>query len=317
MTPRERAIAALTCKIPDQIPTFELEFQLTQEYVGKDYLNQHQLEGLTQSEIDKKLHENAEFMLELFEKLEYSIIPIHYLNFENQLETARIIRKLTGNKYMLTRHGDGTYGVPDGNRMYDFAYRIADDPAGLKADAERMANNAIESNKRAVDAGFDSFILCADYCYNTGPFLSPVQFREYITPYLHKIIKSIRENGAYAIKHTDGDIMPILDQLAECEPHALHSLDPMARVDIKEVKRLVGDKICLAGNVNCALMQTGTDEEVIESAEYAITHGKPNGGYIFTTSNCPFRGLPLERYLLVLDVWKKHRDYHANTSHMA
>jgi uroporphyrinogen decarboxylase len=103
--------------------------------------------------------------------------------------------------------------------------------------------------------------------------------------------------------------MPILDQLAECEPHAIHSIDPMARVDIKEVKRLIGDKICLCGNVNCALMQTGTDEEVIESAEYALTHGKPNGGYIYCTSNVPFRGLPLERYLLVLDVWKKHRDY--------
>ena len=309
MTPKQRAAAALTCKIPDQIPTFELEFQLTREYTGKDYLRQHELDGLSKSEIDKKLHKNAEFMLELFEKLEYSIIPVHHLSFENQCETARIIRKLTGDKYMLTKHGDGTFSIPDGNHMYDFAYRIADDSDGVKAEAERMANSAIEYNKRAVDAGFDSFILCSDYCYNSGPFLSPPMFREYITPYLAKIIKSIRESGAYAIKHTDGDIMPILDQLAECEPHAIHSLDPMARVDIKEVKRLIGDKICLCGNVNCALMQTGADEEVIASAEYAIEHGKPNGGYIFATSNVPFNGLPLERYLLILDVWKKHRDY--------
>jgi len=309
MTPKERAVAALTCKIPDQIPTFELEFQLTREYIGKDYLRQHELDGLSKPEIDKKLHENAEFLLELFGKLEYSIIPIHHLSFENQLETARIIRKISGDKYMLTKHGDGTFSIPDGNHMYDFAYRIADDPDGLKRDAENWANGAIESNKKAVDAGFDSFILCSDYCYNSGPFLSPDMFRIYVTPYLKKIIKGIRDAGAYAIKHTDGDIMPILDQLAECEPHGIHSLDPMARVDIKEVKRQIGERICLCGNVNCALMQTGTDEEVIESAEYAIKHGKPGGGYIFTTSNVPFHGLPLSRYLLVLDVWKKHRDY--------
>lgn len=309
MTPKQRAVAALTCQIPDQIPTFELEFQLTREYMGKDYLRQHELDGLSSTEIDRKLHENAEFMLELFEKLEYSIIPIHHLNFENQLETARIIRKMTGDKYMLTRHGDGTFSIPDGNHMYDFAYRIADDPEGVHEEAARHANWAIEANKKAVDAGFDSFILCSDYCYNSGPFLSPPMFREFITPYLKKIIKGIRESGAYAIKHTDGDIMPILDQLAECEPHGIHSLDPMARVDIKEVKRLIGDKICLCGNVNCALMQTGTEEEVIASAEYAIEHGKPNGGYIYCTSNVPFHGLPLERYLLVLDVWKKHRNY--------
>jgi uroporphyrinogen decarboxylase len=309
MTPKERAVAALNCKIPDQIPTFELEFQLTREYIGGDYLRQHELDGLSKAETDKKLHENAEFMLELFEKLEYSIIPIHHLNFENQLETARIIRKISGEKYMLTKHGDGTFGIPDGKNMYEFAYRIADDPEGVKEQAENMANGTIEANKRAVDAGFDSFILCSDYCYNSGPFLSPPMFREYITPYLKKIIKAIRDSGAYAIKHTDGDIMPILDQLAECEPHGIHSLDPMARVDIKEVKRQIGDRICLCGNVNCALMQTGTDEEVKESAEYAIKHGKPGGGYIFATSNVRFHGLPLERYLMVLDVWKQYRDY--------
>ena len=83
----------------------------------------------------------------------------------------------------------------------------------------------------------------------------------------------------------------------------------MAKVDIKDVKKLVGGKVCLCGNVNCALMQTGTEEEVIESAEYCLTHGKPGGGYIFCTSNIPFKGLPPDRYKLILDVWKRMRAY--------
>ena len=65
----------------------------------------------------------------------------------------------------------------------------------------------------------------------------------------------------------------------------------------------------MCGNVNCALMQTGTDEEVRESALYAIRSGKPGGGYIFSTSNVPFRGLDLNRYLMILDIWKEHRYY--------
>ena len=36
---------------------------------------------------------------------------------------------------------------------------------------------------------------------------------------------------------------------------------------------------------------------------------KPGGGYIFSTSNVPFRGMPLSRYLMVLDVWKANRYY--------
>ena len=68
--------------------------------------------------------------------------------------------------------------------------------------------------------------------------------------------------GFYAIKHTDGNIMPILDQLVEANPHALHSLDPQGGVDIAEVKRLYGERVCLIGNVNCGKLDTGTDEEV-------------------------------------------------------
>ncbi|MHC1694326.1 MAG: uroporphyrinogen decarboxylase family protein [Eubacteriales bacterium] len=309
MTHKERAIAALTCKIPDMVPTFELEFQLAPEFFGHDFLFQHQLDGLSAKEKDIKLHENAEFMLKVYSELEYSIIPLHYLGFEEMLETARIIRKMSGDEFMITTHGDGTFSIPDGNHMYDFVYRIADDPEGVHEDARNMMKWAIESNKRKIDAGIDNLILCSDYCYNNGPFLSPNMFREYVTEYLHEIVRTAKADGAYVIKHTDGNIMPILDQLAECEPHAIHSIDPMAKVDIAEVKRLIGDKICLCGNVNCALMQTGTEEEVVESAMYALNNAKPGGGYIYCTSNVPFRGLPADRYRLVLDVWKKHRAY--------
>ena len=89
--------------------------------------------------------------------------------------------------------------------------------------------------------------------------------------------------------------MPILDSLVECNPHALHSLDPQGGVDIAKVKRLVGNKVCLIGNVNCGLLDTGTDDEVIEPARYALKHGMPGGGYIFSTSNCIYTGMKLER----------------------
>lgn len=309
MTPRQRAAYALECKIPDQVPTFELEFQLIKDFCGKDYIREKDLVKLTSAEKERKLRKYAFFLIDLFSILEYSIIPVHYLSDKNLISLVRYLKDYSGNKFMFTTHGDGTFSLPDGNGMYEFAYRIADDFDGLKTQAEKMADDAIERNKKLIDGGFDSLILCADYCYNSGPFISPDMFSELIAPYLKRIIDSIRSEGAYAIKHTDGNIMPILDQLAQCGPHALHSIDPMANVDIREVKKLIGHKVALCGNVNCALMQTGTDEEVVQSAEYAMKYGKPGGGYIFCTSNVPFEGLPLERYLLAMEVWKKNRVY--------
>ncbi len=103
--------------------------------------------------------------------------------------------------------------------------------------------------------------------------------------------------------------MPILDQLIQANPDALHSLDPQAGVDIREVKKIAGGKVCLIGNVNCGLLQTGTEQEVIESARYALKWGMPGSGYIFSTSNCIYTGMRLERYKLMLDVWKNEGNY--------
>ena len=89
----------------------------------------------------------------------------------------------------------------------------------------------------------------------------------------------------------------------------MHSLDPQADVDIAEVKRLCGDKVCLIGNVNCGALQTGTEKEVIESVHYALRNGMPGGGYIFSTSNCIYTGLKLSRYELMLDVSRKEGNY--------
>jgi len=321
MTPKERAIAALTLQIPDQVPTFELEFQLAMEMFGKDLapsdLWQQNIGKLSAAQRDKRLNQLAEDIVYVYEALDYAIIPgpygIGHLDTEFMSADLKFMIKkiieLTKGRRMIGYHADGTFAIPDGNDMYAFAYRIADDPDSVHEEAKRMADDAIRRNKILMDAGVEVGLLCSDYCYNSGPFISPAMFEAFIQPYLAKIIEAGRRDGMYMIKHCDGNIMPILDMMVDCNPHALHSIDPMAGVDIKEVKRLVGHKVALAGNVHCAAMQSGTDEEVIASAEYCLTHGKPDGGYIFCTSNVAFKGMPPERYTMILDVWKKWRNY--------
>jgi len=66
---------------------------------------------------------------------------------------------------------------------------------------------------------------------------------------------------------------------------------------------------CLIGNVDCGLMDTGTDEDVIASCRYALKHGMPDGGYIFSTSNCVYAGMDIKRYELMLNVWRREGIY--------
>ena len=309
MTPKERMMTALNRGIPDRVPTFELEFQLTEELMGKRHLHEEELQGLPEHEVQQKLKNNAAFLIELYETLEHDAICLHYLSTEHIGQTVEYIHELSGDKFMILAHGDGTLAIPDGDGLYELSYALFETPDEMHKKCREMADAAIARNNYLMDRGMDGFILCSDYCFNQGPFMSPAMFSEFVTPYLKDIIAAIRARGGYAIKHTDGNIMPIIDQLVSCAPHALHSLDPMAGVDIRQVKEQYGDRVALCGNVHCAAMQTGTEQDVIDSAEYCLKYGKPGGGYVYCTSNIPFKGLPLERYQLVLDVWKKYRDY--------
>jgi len=298
MRPREQAITALELRKPSGlVPTLELEFQLVPELMGRDYLDES-AKDITDAERERRLWHNAELQVAVWERLGYCGLMASPARIEK-------IRKLVGDKYLYICHGDATYGIPSGKDMTDFVVALVEREDEMLRNADRMVDSALESGKKAMDMGVDCFALCADYCFNHGPFLSPRMFRRFVTPFLTRLTQGYREMGAYVIKHTDGNIMPILDQLVESGPHGLHSLDPMAGVDIAEVKRLYGKKLCLIGNVNCALLQTGTPEQIRESCAYALKHGMPGGGYIYSTSNVAFRGLPLERYMLVLETREK------------
>lgn len=312
MTPRERFIAALKRQpLFGRVPHFELVFYLTMEAFGKVHpSHRHYGQWIQMEEKERQLHreEMADIFIATAERYEHSAIFLHP-NPGTEEEVFRLIdlvREKTGDRYFLMLHGDATYSIPSGERMGEFAYQMVDEPEKLKQRADEMVDRALERGGHLRNhGGLGGFALCADYCFNNGPFLSPDQFSEFVTPYLARLTRGYRDLGFYVIKHTDGNIMPIIDQLIETNPHALHSLDPQGGVDIAEVKRLYGHRVCLIGNVNCGLLDSGTTEQVIEAARYALRHGMPGGGYVFSTSNCIYTGMKLERYELILDVWRR------------
>ena len=317
MTPKERFKIALECKPPPKgrVPHFELVFFLTMEAFGKvhpSHRSYHQWDQMSETERQLQREDMADIYVKTAQRYEHSAIFLHPNpgSFEEVTRLIDIVKEKTNDKYMIMIHGGATYGIPSGSEMANFSYWLVDKPDEAKKNADTMVNNALDTAaKYKKHGGLDCFAMCTDYCLNTGPFLSPSQFSEFVTPYLARLIGGYRRQGFYTIKHTDGNIMPILDQLVQARPDALHSLDPQAGVDIAEVKRLYGRQLCLIGNVNCGLLQTGTDEEAAESARYALRHGMPGGGYIFSTSNCVYTGMPLERYELIIRIWREEGVY--------
>lgn len=140
--------------------------------------------------------------------------------------------------------------------------------------------------RRAIRSGAEVIILGDDYASNIGPMMSPATFAHFIQPRLKKMVDMIHEEGAFCVKHTDGNIYAIMDMIVAAEPDALNPIEPLAGMDLKKVKQLVGDRVCLMGNIDCGrLLPHGTAEEVRQAVRQAIADAGHGGGYIVSSSN--------------------------------
>jgi uroporphyrinogen decarboxylase len=315
MTEKQIFINALERKKPvGKVPTFELVFFLTMQKYGKVHPSHRNYNQWGQmSALERSLHvkDIARLYVDTAGDYGHSAILVHFNpgGTENIIATLEAVREISGDKYFLMMHGDCTLSIPDGDSMTEFAAMMYEEPETLKARQQKM----IEGHQALVDelakrkGLLDGFALCSDYAFNVNPFFSPDIFADIVAPYLEKNIKMYREAGFCTIKHTDGNINPILDQIVECRPDALHSVDPQGHMNLKDVREKYGKKIATIGNVNCGLLQTGGEEECIGDINRCIDEGMADGGagFIFSTSNCVYTGLSLERYELMMDIYKK------------
>ena len=317
MTHKEKFIKALNREpITGRVPHFEMVFFLTMEAIGKVHpihRNYFQWNQMSKKEQEAQLDDMADLYIQIAEKYDHSAIFVHPNpgDFDNTVRLLEKIREKSGDEYFTMMHGDPTFAIPDGDNMEAFSCRLFEEEEAVKAEAQQNVDNF----KRWAEAMqkheglLDGFILCSDYCFNVNPFYSPAMFSEFVAPYLSEIIQAYRDMGFYTIKHTDGNIMPIIDQMVDCHPHALHSLDPQGGVSLSEVKKKYGDRVALIGNVNCGLLQTGTDEECAADIRRSLREGMDGYGYIFATSNCAYTGMPLERYEMMNRIWREEGNY--------
>lgn len=318
MTHRERFIRTLECeKIGGRVPHFELVFYLTMEAFGKvhpEHRNYGQWNQMSFAERKLHMNEMADIYIETAKRYDHSAIFIHPnpWDVENTQWLLETIREKSGDEYFIMMHGDPTWSIPSGDNMMDFAVKMLEEPEELNELSKRNLEASVAQAAKLDQRGHlvDCFALCSDYCFNVNPFFTQDQFEEFIVPYLKGAIDEYRKLGFYSIKHTDGNIMPILKQMADCKPDAIHSLDPQGGVNLREVRKIVGDEIALIGNVNCGLLQTGTDEECDADVLRSLREGMADGkGYIFSTSNCAYTGLPLERYERMWNLWRQYGVY--------
>jgi len=149
-----------------------------------------------------------------------------------------------------------------------------------------------------------------DYATANGLIFSPELFRSFLGPKFRELIDGFKRMGYYYIKHTDGNIMSIIDYIVDSGIDCLDPIDPLAGMDIGGIKKRYGTKICIKGNIdNTSTLTSGTLQQVEEEVKTRIQQAGPGGGYILSSSNTIHSGVKPENFIHMVKSANKYGKY--------
>ncbi|MBT4096515.1 MAG: hypothetical protein HOM68_05130 [Gemmatimonadetes bacterium] len=177
--------------------------------------------------------------------------------------------------------------------------------------AQIVMDYKIRMMTKAIELGADVVVSGDDYAATHGPAMSPNHFREFVLPYLKQSVDAAHACGVPFIKHTDGNIWPILDMMVdEAGIDAIDPLEPLAGMDIGEAKARYGDRIAVIGNIDCTeLLPHATEAEVEVAVQETIAKAAPGGGFILASSNSIHPAVKPDNYRAMVDAGRRWGEY--------
>ena len=338
MTSEERVLCVLQRQVPDRVPHFEwLVDRRVREVLCPDITDFNEFavqmgqDAVIADPIFKKERVGTNRWLSEWGYVSQDTNEEHSIEVESPIKTLadfehftppdphaswrfaaveEAVQKYKAHKAVIV-HLNDVFSLPRYLMgMQNLLMAIVIEPELVKALVEMSVKINLELAKEVAARGAKIVYTGDDYAYNNGPLMSPRHFREFFYPGLCKVMQGYKELGLYVIKHTDGNLWKILDMIIDSGIDCLDPIDPVAGMDLGEVKAKYGHRVALKGNVDCAqLMTFGTPDEVIEATRDALRKGMPGGGFILSSSNSIHSAVKPENYVAMLQALREYGCY--------
>ena len=137
-------------------------------------------------------------------------------------------------------------------------------------------------------------------------FLSNKQFEKFYWPHAKKLLLTLIERGMTPCMFFEGNFDLKLEYLLELPRASM--LVRLDRTDIFRAKEILGDHLCLEGNVPASLLQMGSVQEVKDYCKKLIDVVGAGGGYILSPRSSTNQSKP-ENLKAMIDFTKEYGRY--------
>jgi uroporphyrinogen decarboxylase len=333
MNGRERVLAVLRHELPDRVPTFEWEVHLVEEMTGDgtysdfirqyghdavvakpDYILTPDSEGTALDEWGVSRTQNYLALdkyapLKTREDVEQFVPPDPWA--PNRFATLKsLVQEFKGEKAIIVNLRDVWSNPRDLLGYENLLVNCALDPELVKYLVEKCVEHSQALIQHAAEIGAEVVMSNDDIADNRRTFISLQMWDELFMPSFVKFVNTSHEAGLFVWKHTDGNILSIMDRLTAAGIAGIDPVDLIAGMKLEEFKERWGDQVAIKGNVDQAyLLVNGTKWEVVEAVKACIRAAGKGGGFVCSSSNVIHSGVNPELYKVMLNAIRDFGKY--------
>jgi uroporphyrinogen decarboxylase len=152
---------------------------------------------------------------------------------------------------------------------------------------------------------FDFIWAADDIAFKTAPIFSPQVYRELLLPHTKRVAAESTKPWIY---HSDGNLLPIWDDLTSQGMNAIHPLEA-GSMDVATLKAEYGERIAFCGGVDLRILEADTPEETAADTRRLIDIRGPGGGYLLCTSNSVTPDVKPENLVAMLQTLQEYGRY--------
>ena len=161
-----------------------------------------------------------------------------------------------------------------------------------------------------IESGVDVIMIHDDWGMNMGTLVKPEHWRQYFLPAITAEVETLAATGTPIIMHSDGNLNAIMDDIMQLPISALNPVQRNAGMDIADIKRRWGDRLCLIGNISASLtLAHGKPDDVELEVLECMRDAGPGGGYIMAPDHSYHSAIPSANTWRVFETCKGYGNY--------